>query len=107
MDERWQESDREGAKAGRGGSQSRRGALVRKILTGTNTVKRGLSRATGQSSKKDSDMEVVEDATETESEEGTDTEPGLAPVPEPAREKRTKRKQRNVGLEGKGPPGKK
>jgi hypothetical protein len=51
-------------------------------------------------------MAVVEDATETESEEGTDTEPGLAPVLAPAREKRSKRKERSGGMEGERPPGK-
>jgi hypothetical protein len=51
-------------------------------------------------------MAVVEDATETESEEGTDTKPGLAPVLAPAREKRSKRKERSGGMEGERPPGK-
>ncbi len=68
-------------------------------------MERALSRATGQSTEKDSDMEVVEDA--TESEELTDTERGLAPVPKPARVMRTKRKQRSRGLEGEGLPRKK
>jgi hypothetical protein len=58
----------------------------------------------------ESEMEIVEETGDTESEEETDTEPEQAQVTEPvkvAATKRTKRKQRSGGAECEGPPVKK